>query len=125
MAGGGFFKYYELEQYEESLSLAKYNPNKKDFGKINFGKDEKLLDAMLIDEEKEQVKIHFQSLYPEMDEAAIAETMSNVSGKKIKKITKEKVQFADNTEIVFKKMNYDDPIFREHYRSLLWWKSKE
>jgi len=133
--GGGFFKYYELEQYEECLARASYNPKKlnKD-GSINeleqlayytFSNSEKLLSAMLIDEEKEEVKIHFQTLYPEMDEAAIAETISNVSGKRIKTLSKEKVEFEDGSKIEFAKMNYDDKVFRDHYKALLWWKSKE
>ncbi len=133
--GGGFFKYYELEQYEECLARASYNPKKlnKD-GSINdleqlayytFSNSEKLLSAMLIDEEKEEVKVHFQTLYPEMDEAAIAETISNVSGKRIKTLSKEKVEFEDGSKIEFAKMNYDDKVFRDHYKALLWWKSKE
>ena len=76
-------------------------------------------------EEKEEVKVHFQTLYPEMDEAAIAETISNVSGKLIKTLSKEKVEFEDGSKIEFAKMNYDDKVFRDHYKSLLWWKSKE
>ena len=79
---------------------------------------------MLIDEEKDEVKVHFQTLYPEMDEAAIAETISNVSGKRIKTLSKEKVVFEDDTQIEFNNMNYYDPIFKDHYRALLWWKSK-
>lgn len=132
---GGFFKYYELEQYEECLARASYNPKKlnKD-GSINeleqlayytFSNSEKLLSAMLIDEEKEEVKVHFQTLYPEMDEAAIAETISNISGKRIKTLSKEKVVFEDGSKIEFSKMHYDDIVFRDHYKALLWWKSKE
>lgn len=120
--GGGFFKYYELEQYEEALARAMYNPKENDFSNINFSKDEKLLDAMIIDEEKEEVKIHFELLYPDVD---IAETISNVTGKKIKKLNKERVIFEDDTQIEFANMNYYDPIFKDAYRSLLWWKSKE
>jgi adenine specific DNA methylase Mod len=120
--GGGFFKYYELEQYEEALAKTKYNPKEGDLSNINFSKDEKLLDAMVIDEEKEEVKIHFELLYPDVD---IAETISNVTGKKIKKLNKERVIFEDDTQIEFANMNYYDPIFKDAYRSLLWWKSKE
>jgi len=120
--GGGFFKYYELEQYEEALARAMYNPRESDLSNINFSKDEKLLDAMVIDEEKEEVKIHFELLYPDVD---IAETISNVTGKKIKKLNIERVIFEDDTQIEFANMNYYDPIFKDAYRSLLWWKSKE
>ncbi len=119
---GGFFKYYELEQYEEALARSKYNPKEGDLANINFSKDEKLLDAMVIDEEKEEVKIHFELLYPDVD---IAETISNVTGKKIKKLNKERVIYEDDTQIEFSKMNYYDPIFKDAYRSLLWWKSKD
>ncbi|MFC1528240.1 DNA methyltransferase, partial [Candidatus Neomarinimicrobiota bacterium] len=37
--GGGFFKYYELEQFEEALRYAKYNPKTDDIANINFQKD--------------------------------------------------------------------------------------
>jgi DNA modification methylase len=133
--GGGFFKYYGLEQYEECLARVSYNPKwLNPDGSINdleqvayytFKNSEKLLSAMLLDEEREGVKVHLQTLYPEMDEAAIAETMSNVSGKHIKTLSKEQVVFEDDTKIDFNDMNYYDPIFKDHYRSLLWWKSKE
>lgn len=133
--GGGFFKYYELEQYEECLARATYNPKYiNQDGSINdleqlsyytFKNSEKLLSAMLIDDEKDEVKVHFQTLYPEIDEAAIAETISNVSGKKIKHLNKDRVIFEDDTKIEFANMNYYDPVFKDHYRSLLWWKSKE
>ena len=120
--GGGFFKYYELEQYEDALARAKYNPKEDDISNINFTKDEKLLDALVIDNEKEEVKMHFELLYPDVD---IAETISNVTGKKIKKLNKERVEFEDGTEIKFDEMNYNDPHFKDAYKKLLWWKSKE
>ena len=39
--------------------------------------------------------------------------------------TTEKVEFEDGSKIEFAKMNYDDKVFRDHYKALLWWKSKE
>lgn len=120
--GGGFFKYYELEHYEDALARAKYNPKEDDVSNINFTKDEKLLDALVIDNEKEEVKMHFELLYPDVD---IAETISNVTGKKIKKLNKERVEFEDGTKIKFDEMNYNDPHFKDAYKKLLWWKSKE
>lgn len=132
--GGGIFKYYELEQYEECLQRAVYNPKwLTNNGSINeleqvayytFKHSEKLLNALVVDEEKEEVMVHFQNLYPEIDEAAIAESISNVSGKFIKTLNKDKVVFEDDTFIEFAKMSYEDPVFRNHYRCLLWWKSK-
>lgn len=133
--GGGFFKYFTLEQYEECIANVAYNSkwltedgtidNLEQISYYTFKHSEKLLNAMIINEEKEEVKVHFQTLYSEIDEAAIAETLSYVSGKAIKSITSEKVVFEDDTSIEFANMQYDDPIFRDHYRSLLWWKSKE
>lgn len=133
--GGGFFKYLELEQYEECLAKTFFNPkwvnsdgSMNDFEQIayyTFRNSEKLLDAMIIDEEREEVKVHLQTLYPEMDEAAIAETISNISGKGIKQLSKERVMFEDGTQIEFSNMNYEDKVFRDHYKALLWWKSKD
>lgn len=116
--GGGFFKYYELEQFEDALRLAKYNPKEGNLANINFQKDEKLLDAIEIDRENEQVKIHFETLYPDVD---IAETLSNLLGKKIKKLNKERVIFEDDMEIIFDEMTYEKYPW---VKPLIWWKSK-
>lgn len=116
--GGGFFKYYELEQFEETLAIAKYNPKENDLTNINFQKDEKLLDAILIDHENERVKIHFENLFPDVD---IAETLSNLIGKKIKKLNKEWVIFDDGMKIKYDEMTYEKYPF---VKPLIWWKSR-
>ncbi|MBC8179991.1 site-specific DNA-methyltransferase, partial [candidate division KSB1 bacterium] len=116
--GGGFFKYYELEQFEDALRLAKYNPKDDDLANVNFQKDEKLLDAVEIDRENEKVKIHFETLYPDVD---IAETLSNILGKKIKKLNNERVIFEDDMEIIFDEMTYEKYPW---IKPLIWWKSK-
>jgi hypothetical protein len=77
-----------------------------------------LLDAIEIDRVNEQVKIHFETLYPDVD---IAETLSNLLGKKIKKLNKERVIFEDDMEIVFDEMTYEKYPF---IKPLIWWKSK-
>ena len=115
---GGFFKYYQLEQFEDDLRLAKYNPKDDDLANINFQKDEKLLDAIEIDRKNEQVKIHFETLYPDVD---IAKTLSNLLGKKIKKLNKERVIFEDDMEIQFDEMTYEKYPF---VKPLIWWRSK-
>lgn len=57
--GGGFFKYYELEQYEDSLKRAVYNPNEKEIENIDFSLSEKQAKiALSIDLKKKR-----QSLY--------------------------------------------------------------
>ena len=117
-SGGCFLKYYELEQFEDALRLAKYNPKDDNLTNINFQKDEKLLDAIEIDRENEKVKIHFETLYPDVD---IAETISNLLGKKIKKLNKERVIFEDDMEIQFDEMTYEKYPF---VKPLIWWRSK-
>ena len=77
-----------------------------------------MLDAIEIYRKNEQVKIHFETLYPDVD---IAETLSNLLGKKIKKLNKERVIFEDCMEIRFDEMTYEEYKF---VKPLIWWKSK-
>jgi adenine specific DNA methylase Mod len=79
--GGGFFKYYEFEQYEEVLSRCKHN-------------NEKIIDTQ-------------DQLYSNID---IAETISNLTGKWIKKINRNEVEFEDGTKINIKNLEVKDVI---------------
>ncbi|MDY0401735.1 MAG: site-specific DNA-methyltransferase [Bacteroidales bacterium] len=103
---GGFFKYYELEQYEEALDNCKYENDdlfnsplikgwqsegltgywsgRSPYQEYVFLKDEKMLKAMEIDYENDKVNVDLSQIYPNID---IAETLSNLTGKWIKKIT--------------------------------------
>jgi adenine specific DNA methylase Mod len=117
--GSGFFKYYELEQYEEALANCKYEdgdlftvPNRFPYQEYVFMKDEKLLKALEIDYEKEKVKMDLDRLYPNID---IAETLSNLTGKWIKKIRAEEVEFEDGTKINTKDLDY------KLIKHLIWW----
>lgn len=123
--GGGFFKYYELEQYEDVLKRANYNPTEKELQKIDFdfsalengakaerkkqidevfSLSEKLADKGLeIDLKKEKARFVFEKLYPDVD---IAETISNLFGKKIKKISKDKIIFEDDSEIDLNNLDF-------------------
>ncbi|MCS7092590.1 MAG: site-specific DNA-methyltransferase, partial [Patescibacteria group bacterium] len=94
--GGGFFKYYELEQYEEALMNCKYEdgdlftaPGRSPYQEYVFMKDEKMLKALEIDYENGKVKVNLDELYPNID---IAETLSNLTGKWIKKISDGEVE---------------------------------
>lgn len=122
--GGGFFKYYELEQYEEVLAKAKYKWQGKEEGnqveQYSFMQDEKLLDALEIDYKNQNAKVVFEKIYPDVD-IDIAETLSNLSGKKIKQIFEEKVIFEDGTEVI-----YDEMTFEKYpwIKPLIWWNSK-
>jgi adenine-specific DNA-methyltransferase len=109
--GGGFFKYYELEQYEDVLKNSKYND--KENLPLTMYNSERLANCLKI--ENDTVKIDFKELYPDVD---IAETISNLTGKKIKKINDKRVIFEDNTEIVFDNINWKD---NKNLKPLFWW----
>ena len=117
--GGGFFKYYELEQYEEALANCKYgdsdlfnSPSKTPYQEYVFMKDEKMLKALEIDYENNKVKVDLSKLYPNID---IAETLSNLTGKWIKKISDGEVEFEDGTKIKTKDLDY------KLIKPLIWW----
>lgn len=127
--GGGFFKYYELEQYEDVLAKSLYQwqglpaegTGKKVENQIeqySFLQDQKLLDAIEIDYEKKNAKVVFEKLYPDVE---IAETLSNLSGKHIKQIFEDKVVFEDGSEVI-----YDEMTFEKYpwIKPLIWWNSK-
>ncbi len=117
--GGGFFKYYELEQYEEALANCKYeesdlfnSPSKTPYQEYVFMKDEKMFKAVEIDYEKNKVKVDLTKLYPNID---IAETLSNLTGKWIKKVSSEEVEFEDGTKTNTKDLDY------KLIKPLVWW----
>jgi hypothetical protein len=118
--GGGFFKYYELEQYEEALANCKYedgdlfnSPSKTPYQEYVFMKDEKMLKALEIDYEKERVEVDLSELYPNID---VAETLSNLTGRWIKKIEADKVWLEGMNEPLDTK-NLDYKLIKP----LIWW----
>lgn len=121
--GGGFFKYYDLEQYEEVLAKAKFEWRGKEgesqLEKYSFMQDEKLLDAIDIDYKSQNAKIVFEKLYPDVD---IAETLSNLSGKHIKQVFEDKVVFVDGTEVIYNEMTFEKYPW---IKPLIWWNSKK
>lgn len=113
--GGGFFKYYELESYEDILRKAKYKKNRDESNKYSFMSDEKMLDALELDYDEENIKIKFENLYPDVD---IAETLSNLFGKNIKRLNDKRVVFEDGKKIIFDEMTFEKyPRIKE----LIWW----
>ncbi|MDD3145505.1 MAG: site-specific DNA-methyltransferase [Candidatus Gracilibacteria bacterium] len=119
--GGGFFKYYGLEQYEEALEKVKYSENtifieeenKDIFSNYVFLKDEKFTKAIELDLENGKTKIDLSKIYDDID---IGETLSNITGKKIKKIKADSVILEEIGEIKF------DNIPLELVKPLIWWK---
>jgi hypothetical protein len=117
---GGFFKYYELEQYEEILRKAKYLEPKeqktlfdKDFNYL-FSIDPKMLDAVELDYENNKVKVDLTKIYPEK-QIDIAETLSNLKGKWIKRMSEDEVEFEDGEKVDVKNLDY------RSIKNLIWW----
>ena len=76
------------------------------------------MEAIILDYENEQANIHFEKLYQEVD---IAETLSNLTGKKIRKLNAERVVFEDGQEIVFEEMTFGEYPW---IKPLIWWNSR-
>jgi adenine specific DNA methylase Mod len=117
---GGFFKYYELEQYEEILRKAKYLEPKEqktlfdeDFNYI-FSTDPKMLDVIELDYENNKVKVDLTKIYPEK-QVDIAETLSNLKGKWIKRISENEIEFENEEKIDIKNLDY------RSIKNLIWW----
>lgn len=117
---GIFCKYYEIEQYEQVLKKSVYKEShpfasideKSIYNQYVFMKDQKLLEAVEMDYETNKVSIDLTTIYPNAD---IAETLSTLTGKRIKKIEKNAVVFEGG-----ERMEYDNLDFCL-IRPLIWW----
>ena len=95
---GGFFKYFEMEQYEQVIKRAVYLDSEPLHDKTNiyeqyvFMKYIKLLDGINIDDRNNKVNIDLSKLYEDID---LAETLSCLYGKKIVKITGSTIEYED------------------------------
>lgn len=97
--GGGLFKYYELEQYEQILRSTKYKDTPSDY--LDSKKSDEIKDCFLFDEKLSQViipendsfRVDLSKLYPNID---LKETIHNLTGKRPKEITDTKVIFEDS-----------------------------
>jgi len=117
--GGGFFKYHELEQYEDALRKVRYedsdlfdNPYEDPYSQYVFMRDIKMLEALEIDYESNKVKVDLSKLYENID---IPETLSNLSGKWIKRITPDEVELENGEKIDIKNLDY------KLIKPLIWW----
>ena len=126
--GGGFFKYYGLEQYEETLRNSRYDDGeqltldstKSPFEQYVFFGDDKLAQAAK-PLKNGKLKINLRSLYPDID---IAESLANIVGKPIRYRTADSVTFADGTteKIDPARMTEDEKLhFVSLIRPYLWW----
>lgn len=117
--GGGMFKYYQLEQYEDTLRRANYEqsnspeiPNEEWQAQYVFLRDLKLLEALKINFDRNSVDLHLGKLYEKID---LAESLSHLSGKWIKQVTEDRIVFQDGETL--------DPSNIEYRRlkPLIWW----
>lgn len=122
-----FVKYYELEQYEDTLRRTRYLENDlftpppwEDPCQYLFLRDPKMLEALEVNLASGTVRVDVSRLYPEVD---LAETLSNLTGKWIRRIHPDpkdpsrpaRVEFTDGTSADLK-----DPDWRL-LQPLLWW----
>jgi len=113
-----FVKYYDLEQYEDTLRRARYEDaplfagTQDAYTSYVFLRDLKLLEAVEIDKERNKTRVDLEKLYAGID---LAETLSCLKGKWIKRIGAETVEFQDGTTA-----NLAEPDWNE-VKALVWW----
>lgn len=122
-----FVKYYDLEQYEDVLKRARYedttlfeNPGADPYHNYVFLRDLKMLDSVEMKPEENQVLFHPEWLYPDSGNPNgtsidLAETLSQRTGKWIKRITADYVEFQDG-----ERLSLTDPDWQT-IKPLVWW----
>ena len=130
-----FLKYYTLEQYEEALKNARYKDGnqleldsaKSPFEQYVFFGDDKLAHVVKHKKGKSKSKrngkleINIKDIYPDID---IAESLSNILGKQIRKRTADTITFEDGSteEINLAKMTEEEKVrFVSLIKPYLWW----
>lgn len=127
-----FFKYYTLEQYEETLKNSHYkegmqlelDSTKSPFEQYVFFGDEKMAYVVTALKNK-KLKINLKGLYPDID---IAESISNIIGKPIQNRTADEVVFTDGSseKINPKAMTEEEKLhFVGLIKPYLWWGEDE
>lgn len=113
-----FVKYFELEQYENALKKAHYDDaplfagTQEVYTSYVFLRDLKMLDAVKVDKKKNKVEVSLDKLYDGID---LAETLSCLTGKWIKRITEDTVEFQDGTSASLSEPKWED------IKPLIWW----
>jgi adenine-specific DNA-methyltransferase len=124
---GHFVKYFALEQYEDTLRRAKYrqadlfdDPDRDPYHQYVFLRDLKLLEALEADPGRNEVSVDPSRLYDGID---IAETLSNLTGKWIRRINADPsdatsvgaVEFEDGEVADVKNLDWT------RIKPLIWW----
>jgi len=113
-----FAKYFELEQYEDALKKARYEDaplfagTQDAYTNYAFLRDLKMLEAVKVNKKQNQVEVSLNRLYDGID---LAETLSCLTGKWIKRITKDRVEFQDGTSASLSAPEWND------VKPLIWW----
>jgi len=124
---GGFFKYYELEQFEDTLRRTRYAENDlftpsagEDPCQYLFLRDLKMLEALEVNLERGTVQVDLSKLYENID---LPETLSNLTGKWIRRIEPDPndprvpaaVVFADGERVELRSLDW------RRIKPLIWW----
>lgn len=114
-----FVKYYQLEQYEDALRRARYqdsdlfeNPYQEPYSQYVFLRDLKMLEALEVDVQSNGVNVDLSKLYQNID---LADTISNLKGKWIKRITPDYVELEDGEKVNLNNLDY------KLIKPLIWW----
>jgi very-short-patch-repair endonuclease len=122
-----FVKYYELEQFEDTLRRARYAENDlfsppaaEDPCQYLFLRDRKMLRALEVNLEQGTVQVHLSRLYKNID---LPETLSNLTGKWIRRIEPDPndrcmpaaVVFADGERVELRSLDW------RRIKPLIWW----
>lgn len=122
---GGVFKYYSLEQYEDTLKNSKYSKNtdivKSSIAEYSFKNEIKLLDGISIDYSKKESFYTITSIYPNISKIDIAESISNILGIGLSQITEDSIILQDKTIIRYDDLTYEKYPFLS---KLIYWNSK-
>ena len=108
--GGGVFKYYRLEQYQDTLNSSVYSSEQLTFADDNnpyssyvFFSDNKLSDVLSIND-KNKLTLIFEGVYKNID---WPETISNLLGLPISRINEESFILRDKENEINIKYNFE------------------
>jgi adenine-specific DNA-methyltransferase len=122
-----FVKYYELEQYEDTLRRSHYAqddlfapPAWEDPCQYLFLRDLKMLETLEVNLEQGTVQVDLSKLYENID---LPETLANLLGKRIQSVRHApdnpriavSVEFEDTQRINLEKLNW------RYIKQLIWW----
>lgn len=128
--GGGVMKYYELEQYEDTLNNSIYSEEqtmifdeKNPFSSYIFFSDNKLADALSLNAANE-IELRFEGVYRDID---WAESISNLLGLPISQLGKNYFTLTDGVKELrfdhdYENMTEEERLkFIEIIKPLIWW----